>query len=90
MVNGDLSHSTWLAPQLDELSLLQELCSVSSMSHNASAHISATATQSRQSGWKCHQMLSVTDDTELFTVCELLVSSSALGLKDGYICVQDW
>ena len=58
MVNGDLSHSTWLAPQLDELSLLQEPCSISSISHNASAHITATAPQSRQrvggSVIRCH------------------------------------
>lgn len=47
MVNGDLSHSTWLAPQLDELSLLQAPCSISSISHNASAHITAAAPQSR-------------------------------------------
>ena len=48
MVNGDLSHSTWLAPQLDELSLLQEPCSISGISHNASAQIPATDTQSCQ------------------------------------------
>lgn len=58
MVNGDLSHSTWLAPQPDELSLLQEPRSVSSISHNASAHITATAPQSRQrvggSVIRCH------------------------------------
>lgn len=35
MVNGDLSHSTWLVPQLDELSHLRELCSISSFSHYA-------------------------------------------------------
>lgn len=48
MVNGDLSHSTWLAPQLDELSLSQEPCSISGISHNANAHIPATDTQSCQ------------------------------------------